>query len=86
MAAAKQKPELEVRMSATLGDGEFNFRKVEISLTMPCEVETIDETYGALKDFVKGNLEEEVDAITKSHIGMKVVEAPGAEVDLDDEL
>ena len=49
--AEKQLPEITVRVSATIGDGEFNFRKAEVSMSMPCEPDEIDETYGAVKDF-----------------------------------
>lgn len=85
MAVVKQKPELEVRMSATLGDGDMNFRKVEVSLMMPCEVDDIDETYNAVKEFVKGNLEETVAEITAS-TGMGKVKEAEPDVNLDEQL
>jgi hypothetical protein len=87
MTIAKQKPELEVRMSATLGDGGMNFRKVEVSLSMPCDsAEEVEETYNAVKGFVKDNLNEAIGELITENPAFGVVEPAVASADLDDEL
>lgn len=86
MAAAKPKPEVTVRMSATLGDGGMNFRKVEIAMMCPCDLDDIDETYSAVKDFVKGNLDEAVAEVIAENPGLGEAADPNAGTDLDAEL
>ena len=56
-----QKPEVGLTLSATLNDGDNNWRKMEVTLTMPCDVDDITDTYAAVKEWCKGNLQELVD-------------------------
>ena len=54
------------QMGATIKIGEgnsFEFARVDISITKPCEVDNIDSTYQELKDDVNAKLEVEVNKI-----------------------
>ena len=78
-------------LSATMGDGMMNFRKVEVSLSVPCETnEEIQETFDAIREWVSQQVEGEVAKIHAQNPSMGIVQAPVAPTqqgaNLDEEL
>jgi hypothetical protein len=82
--ADQQLPVVSVQVSATIGDGQMNFRKAQVSLSMPTSVEEIDDTYTAIKDFCQGNLKELVEEMLADNPGMTEADGDdGSDLDAD---
>lgn len=85
---AVQKTEVSLKLGATLGDGDFNFRKMEVSLSVPCEVDEVTETYVAIKEWCQGNLEELIGEVRGTNPAMVETSTPvsSSSVNLDEDL
>lgn len=48
-------------VTKSLGKNTFEFLRVDVSVSVPCYVEKIDETYSAVAEHVAGLLNDEID-------------------------
>lgn len=81
-------PEVHITMSATINNGDMNFAKYTVGLTMPCDGEDgIDPTYQSMKEWCEANLQELVTEHMEANEGSSMAQPGSAvEANLDEEL
>ena len=63
---------INVTAGFTKSLGKFDFAKVSISITYPCEPAKVDEAYPKLKNWVDGRVEQEYKEISEAIEANKV--------------